>query len=29
VIRWVGVGRICRRPLPHQGVIPGMTKSSW
>jgi small subunit ribosomal protein S14 len=21
--------RICRRALPHDGYIPGMTKSSW
>ena len=24
-----GVCRICLRELAHQGVIPGMTKSSW
>jgi small subunit ribosomal protein S14 len=21
--------RLCRRDLPHEGFIPGMTKSSW
>jgi small subunit ribosomal protein S14 len=21
--------RVCLRDLPHQGAIPGMTKSSW
>ena len=24
-----GICRICLRDLAHQGVIPGMTKSSW
>jgi small subunit ribosomal protein S14 len=24
-----GLCRICLRELAHQGVIPGMTKSSW
>jgi small subunit ribosomal protein S14 len=24
-----GICRICLRELAHQGVIPGMTKSSW
>ena len=24
-----GVCRICLRELAHQGVVPGMTKSSW
>jgi small subunit ribosomal protein S14 len=27
--RKFGVCRICLRDLAHQGVIPGMTKSSW
>ncbi len=27
--RRFGVCRICLRELAHQGVIPGMTKSSW
>jgi small subunit ribosomal protein S14 len=27
--RKFGVCRICLRELAHQGVIPGMTKSSW
>jgi small subunit ribosomal protein S14 len=27
--RRFGVCRICLRDLAHQGVIPGMTKSSW
>ena len=27
--RTFGVCRICLRELAHQGVIPGMTKSSW
>jgi small subunit ribosomal protein S14 len=29
VIRKFGLGRIGLRELPHQGGIPGMTKSSW
>jgi small subunit ribosomal protein S14 len=29
VYRKFGVCRICLRELAHQGVIPGMTKSSW
>ena len=29
VFRKVGLCRICLRDLAHQGVIPGMTKSSW
>ena len=29
VYRKFGVCRICLRDLAHQGVIPGMTKSSW
>jgi small subunit ribosomal protein S14 len=29
VFRKFGVCRICLRELAHQGVIPGMTKSSW
>jgi small subunit ribosomal protein S14 len=29
VYRTFGVCRICLRELAHQGVIPGMTKSSW
>jgi small subunit ribosomal protein S14 len=32
-VRWVekglGVFRVCLRDLPHNGYIPGMTKSSW
>jgi small subunit ribosomal protein S14 len=27
--RKFGVCRICLRELAHQGVVPGMTKSSW
>jgi small subunit ribosomal protein S14 len=27
--RKFGICRICLRDLAHQGVIPGMTKSSW
>jgi small subunit ribosomal protein S14 len=27
--RKFGLCRICLRDLAHQGVIPGMTKSSW
>ena len=27
--RKFGVCRICLRDLAHQGVIPGLTKSSW
>jgi len=27
--RKFGLCRICLRELAHQGVIPGMTKSSW
>ena len=27
--RRFGVCRICLRELAHQGVVPGMTKSSW
>jgi small subunit ribosomal protein S14 len=27
--RRFGVCRICLRDLAHQGVVPGMTKSSW
>ena len=29
VLRKFGLCRICLRELAHQGVIPGMTKSSW
>ena len=29
VYKKVGLCRICLRSLAHQGVIPGMTKSSW
>jgi small subunit ribosomal protein S14 len=29
VFRKFGLCRICLRDLAHQGVIPGMTKSSW
>jgi small subunit ribosomal protein S14 len=29
VFRKFGLCRICLRQLAHQGVIPGMTKSSW
>jgi small subunit ribosomal protein S14 len=29
VFRKFGLCRICLRALAHQGVIPGMTKSSW
>jgi small subunit ribosomal protein S14 len=29
VYRKFGMCRICLRELAHQGVIPGMTKSSW
>ena len=29
VYRKFGVCRICRREHPHNGFIPGMTKSSW
>jgi small subunit ribosomal protein S14 len=29
VYRKFGVCRICRRAPPHQGAVPGMTKSSW
>jgi small subunit ribosomal protein S14 len=29
VFKKFGVCRICLRDLAHQGVIPGMTKSSW
>ena len=29
VYRKFGVCRICLRQLAHDGVIPGMTKSSW
>jgi small subunit ribosomal protein S14 len=28
-VRRFGVCRICLRELAHQGVIPGVTKSSW
>lgn len=28
-IRKFGICRICFRELAHQGVIPGVTKSSW
>lgn len=27
--RRFGICRICLRELAHQGMIPGMTKSSW
>ncbi len=29
VYRRFGLCRICLRELAHEGVIPGMTKSSW
>ena len=29
VFRKFGLCRICLRDLAHQGVVPGMTKSSW
>jgi small subunit ribosomal protein S14 len=29
VYRKFGICRICLRELAHQGLIPGMTKSSW
>ncbi len=29
VVKKFGHCRICLRELAHQGVIPGMTKSSW
>ncbi|TMK32403.1 MAG: type Z 30S ribosomal protein S14 [Actinobacteria bacterium] len=29
VFKKFGLCRICLRDLAHQGVIPGMTKSSW
>ena len=29
VYKKFGLCRICLRELAHQGVIPGMTKSSW
>ena len=29
VYRKFGLCRICLRELAHQGMIPGMTKSSW
>jgi len=29
VYRKFGLCRICLRELAHQGLIPGMTKSSW
>ena len=29
VFQKFGLCRICLRDLAHQGVIPGMTKSSW
>ncbi len=29
VYRAFGVCRICLRELAHEGVIPGLTKSSW
>ena len=29
VFRKFGLCRICLRDLAHEGVIPGMTKSSW
>jgi small subunit ribosomal protein S14 len=28
-VRRFGICRICLRDLAHQGVIPGVTKSSW
>jgi small subunit ribosomal protein S14 len=28
-VRRFGVCRICLRDLAHQGLIPGVTKSSW
>jgi len=28
-LRKFGLCRICLRDLAHEGVIPGMTKSSW
>ena len=28
-VRRFGVCRICLRELAHQGLIPGVTKSSW
>ena len=28
-VRRFGLCRICLRDLAHQGVIPGVTKSSW
>ncbi len=29
VYKKVGLCRICLRSLAHEGMIPGMTKSSW
>jgi small subunit ribosomal protein S14 len=29
VYRKFGLCRICLRDPPHQGAVPGMTKSSW
>ena len=29
VFRKFGLCRICLRELAHQGLVPGMTKSSW
>jgi small subunit ribosomal protein S14 len=29
VYKKFGLCRICLRELAHQGVVPGMTKSSW
>jgi small subunit ribosomal protein S14 len=29
VFKTFGLGRFCLRVHAHQGVIPGMTKSSW
>jgi small subunit ribosomal protein S14 len=29
VFRKFGLCRICLRQMAHQGVIPGLTKSSW
>ena len=29
VFRKFGLCRICLRDLAHEGVVPGMTKSSW
>ena len=29
VYRKFGLCRICLRELAHEGVVPGMTKSSW